>query len=960
MAFSTPLALVLLLVIPFVIYLGWPRLAYRRVRDSISLILRTLIMLLLVLTLAGAQTVQSTDRLAVVYLIDSSDSMGEQAREDAVTYVRDSISTMRPDDQAGVVLFGAQALVEKTVSTVRELGVLRSAPLTSNTDLEEAIRLALGMFPADTARRIVILSDGNQTTGSAESAAELAAATGVEISYVTFTRQDAPEVQVTSFTAPSTINADQNFDLNISIQSEATTPARVTVLQGGQIIQQQQVDLREGTNNYTLSLQGIGSGFTDFQVQVDPLSNDGFYQNNQLSTFSRVVGPPRILLVSPSAEESQYIRPALEQAGLNVDEVTPEQIPFNLVPLAQYSSVVLVNVPATRLTPQRMQTLQSYVRDLGGGLVAIGGPQTYGPGGYFRTPLEEALPLDSQVRDQQRLPQLTIAYVIDRSGSMSVPGPSGVPNIELAKEAIIRSMELLQPSDRAGVVSFDAQAYWVARIQPVLDRLTLQRQVGTLTADGGTDILAGMNLVAQDIGPDPSPRKHIILLTDGGADPTGLVELTRRLNEQQSVTTSVIAIGGGPPFLADMARVGGGNYHEVITAEQIPTIFTLETVLATRAYIFEEPFLPTLSSRSPIMNGITSAPQLLGYIATSEKQTAEVILRGPAPYNDPLLASWQYGLGRSVAFTSDATARWSSNWVNWDQFVQFWSQAVRWTITEGTTNNIESRVVMDGEQARLIVDARDNQGGFLNGLDLQLGVIDPTAQANTVTLQQVAPGRYEATFTPGSEGAYVLALNGTGAGDEPVNVRQTTGWVLGYSPEYDQRTQSDGPALLAELAELTGGRSFAGEPGAVFTRNLFARVSGAPIWPLLLLLALLLLPIDIAIRRLIITRTDLVRLRQYLFGRQAAPAATAERMTSLLDAKQRGRQRAEETTANSTVANLRNRKASAQSEATAQPMVPTSSSNRTDSASAPPPTTASEGNVAGTLLKKRRERRGDE
>ncbi len=906
-------------------------------------------MLLLVFALAGAQVIQAADKLAVIFLLDVSDSMTQPARDSGLEAIREAMGTMLPDDQAGLVLFGGKALVERPVSTSRDLGRIQSAPPSGNTNLEQAIRLALGMFPADSAKRIVILSDGQPTIGNAQSAAELAAATGVEISYMPYVASDQPEVQVTSVNVPSAINEGQRFDLNLTINSEAETPARVTILQAGQIIQQENVELRQGTNSYSLSLQGTGSGFKDFQVQVDPVSNDSFYQNNQLSAFSRVIGPPRVLLVSETDEEIRYLLPALEQAGLTVESARPEQLPFTLVGLAQYQSVILANVSAINISPERMAVLQSYVRDLGGGLLVVGGPQTYGPGGYFKTALEETLPLDSQIKDQQRIPQLTIAYVIDRSGSMDSPSPSGAPNIELAKEAIIRSVDFLQPNDRAGVVSFDSVGYWIAHIQDVRDRLALQRLVATLRASGGTDILAGMNLVAQEIGSDPSARKHIILLTDGGADPTGLVEISRKLNQENNVTTSVISIGGAAPsFLEAMANAGGGNFHSVVTAVQIPTIFTQETVLATRSYIIENAFVPTISSTSPIMNGITSAPSLMGYVATTAKQTAEVILRGPEPFSDPLLAAWQYGLGRSVAFTSDATARWGSNWVNWSDFVRFWDQAVRWTITEGTTTNLESQVIMEGEHARLVVDARDNSGAFLNGVDLQFSLVDPEGNPTLQTLQQVAPGRYEATFSPDAEGAYILSIQGNSE-TNGLRLNQTTGWVMSYSAEYDRSKRGDGAALLRSLADLTGGRSMLDDTGAIFNHNLQANVAGTPIWPVLLLAALLLLPIDVAVRRLVVTRTDILKLRQAVFGRVQPAEATSERMSTLLDAKQRARTSV--TTANDDPTTRR-----------AEPYTRTTDSP-TDSAAPEAPRPSANtggkdpGNVAGELLKKRKERR---
>lgn len=965
MSFTIPLALLLLLTIPVIVYLGWPRVRYRRWRDAASLLLRVVVVTLLILALAGAQAVRSADRLGVVFLVDASDSVGQATQEAELEYIGQSLQSMGPDDLAGVVLFGSNALVERRLSAVRELGPILSTPVTSNTDIEEAIRQGLAMFPAGVARRLVILTDGRATVGDAESAAQLASATGVEISYVLFENQPTPEVQVSDVRVPSAVNAGQQFDLSFSVVAQEQTPATITVLASGEIIHQEVVELRQGTNNYTLSLTGGGSGFKDFTVQVEPTGNDNFYQNNQLEAFSRVIGPPRVLLVSTSENEIRYLLPALQEAGLMVDTTQPNGIPIGLAPLAQYDSIILVNVPATQLSPRRMETLESYVRDLGGGLVVSGGPNTYGPGGYFQTPLEEALPVEMQIRDQQRIPQLTLVYLLDTSGSMGMISPSGVENIELAKEAIIRSIDFLQPTDRAGLANFETAGTWLADIQPVLDRVALQQIIAGLRAGGGTDIMAGMRLVSRVIVNEPSERRHIILLTDGGADPTGLVELSSDLYDNYDVTLSVIGIGAGAaPFLLDMAEAGGGNYHAVDVIENIPTIFTLETVLATRSYILEETFVPTLTASSPIMQGITSAPPLLGYVAVSPKLTAQVILRGPEPYSDPILASWQYGLGRSVAFMSDATARWAINWVSWDDFVRFWSQAVRWTITEGTSSNLETRVVMEGEQARLVVDARDGDGDFLNGLNLQMSLVDPELQASLLPLQQVAPGRYEAVFTPGVEGAYILHVAGTGVnGDERLVLDQTTGWVMSYSSEYDvQSEQVDADLLMTSLASLTGGRSLAENPGEVFAHNLTSQPTTTPIWPWLLLVAVILLPFDIAVRRLVINRSDVQKAWQAVFGRARAVAEMpSERLSTLMTAKERGRQRAEEAgeMATGTVGALRARRDQVRSETTTQVAPPAAAAQDKPRYSprpaerTPQPTGS---NVAGELLKKRKGR----
>jgi Mg-chelatase subunit ChlD len=935
--FTAPLALLLLLALPVAAFIGWPRRRFQRARAWASLFIRLLILLLIVLALAGASLVREADQLAVVFVLDHSDSVDEAARAAQAAFVADALAALPPGDEAAVVVFGANALVERPMSPSAELGPLRSTPITGNTDLEEALSLGMALFPEGAARRIVVLSDGAQTVGDAAAAARRAAANDVQIDVVPLARAPGPELQVTAVDAPEQVARGQQFDVNVTIDSDQDTRALLTLTAGGQLLYREAVQLRAGANNVPIqNLTATEVGFRDFQVRIEPEGADTYYQNNALGAFSRVTGPPQVLVVRRDADETRSLVAALTTLGYGVIEREPAGLPARPAGLVEFDSVVLANVPATALSNNRMESLGAYVRDLGGGLVVIGGPESYGPGGYFQTPLEDALPVESQIRDQQRLPQLTIVYVIDRSGSMATVGPSGVENIDLAKEAIVRSIDFLQPTDRAGVVSFDTDGAWIADVQPVLNRLSLQTQVAQLSAGGGTDILAGLRLAGDALREDPSPRKHIILLTDGGAPETGLTGLARTLNQEAGITTSVIAIGrAAGAFLDDMAKAGGGNYHAVELVESIPAIFTQEAVLATRAYLIEGAFTPSAFQSTPILDDLDALPPLLGYVATTPRQTAQVGLRADAPYFDPILAQWQYGLGRVVAFTSDARDRWGAEWVGWDEFPRFWGQAVGWSVTESAASNIEALVTMQGERAALSVDARADDGRFLNGLLLRANVLPPDGEAFEIPVRQTAPGRYEADFTPGREGAYLVRLygeDGTGAA-----VNETTGWVMTYSPEYSLTRRVGGDAL-AEIAALTNGRDLTGQPAEAFAHTLQAQPAFNPISFELLLLALLLVPLDVAVRRLLITRSDLARARAALRRQPAAPAASAQ-MQSLKDAKARTRQTLDD----------------AQIAPPAMPASPAPAPPR-DPAPEPAAPPADGGNLAGELLKRRKPR----
>lgn len=949
MTLTYPLALLGLLTLPYFLWLGRPR-GWARRRAIAALLLRFLIVVLLVLALGGLQIVKAADRLTVVYLIDASDSMSEAAVDAARQYVADSLDHMGPQDQAAVIVFGADAVVERPAAALRELEALESDVLSISTDLAEAIRLGMALYPPGSARRMVILSDGLANIGDAEEAARLAAASGIEIVAVPFAAMQGPEVLVTDVDAPTRLNEGQVFDLTVTVESRVETTAVLRVIGAGQVFVEETVSLVEGVNRYAFTLTASQPGLTAFRAQVVPLGEDIFYQNNELSAFAQIVGPPRVLIVADEDFEVGNLGEALLAQGLSVDRTSSASLPPDLATLSNYQSIVLVNVPARNLGPRKMLLLQTYVRDLGGGLVVIGGPNAYGVGGYFQTPLEETLPVEMQLKDQERLPQLTVVYVIDKSGSMSDTSLGGFQKIELAKEAILRSVNLLGPLDRVGVVSFDESASWVVPLGPIESRSGIANQVGGLRASGGTDIYAGVLAVSKVLPDDPGQLKHIVLLTDGGASPTGIAELVKEMYDEYGITLSVIAIGQGyADFIEGLPDLADGRFHYAYNVDTIPEIFTEETVIATRAYIIEGEFYPALTSTSPILSGIDGVPPLLGYVGTSIKPTAQQILI--TDKEDPLLAAWQYGLGRSVAWTSDATGRWALNWAAWSDYARFWSQAVRWTITEGATQNVEVRIVQQGETARIIVDALDDSGAYLNGLELDASVVSPDLTSTPVTLHQVAPGRYEAEFTPDEEGAYFVRVAGAGDQAGGAALAQTAGWVLAYSPEY--RSLDGDPDYLGFVAGLTGG-GIVQDPANIFAHNLLVEQATQPIWHWLLLATILLLPFDIAVRRLVLTRSDVARLAAWLgIGRrrEAPVVPGTSRVGALLDVKERAAKAARQPSTARSVTPVRPAEQAPEQPAPAPRPEPRPQPR--------PPAAAGSGSTAASLLASKRRRQSE-
>ncbi|MCA9948160.1 MAG: VWA domain-containing protein [Anaerolineales bacterium] len=911
MTFTTPIFLVLLLTLPLLIWVGRPYTApfnRRNWRVWISLLLRLLIVVLIILALAGAQAVRTIDELAVVFLVDGSDSINAEQFAEAEDFVATAVARMGDNDQAAVVVFGADALVERPLSNLAELAPITSVPQALQTDLAGAIRLGLALFPAGSARRLVVLSDGAVTSGDTRSAAQLAAANGVPLDYI-FLQRPAIDTEVTllDVTAPTRVGAGEIFRLAVTAESSTATPVELRVLSGGNVIHQENVQMRPGINNYDVRLRATTPEFVRYQVQLAPVQ-DTYFQNNELAAFTEITGAPRLLLVAPESgvdengtplpDEAAQLQLALTATNLEIDRLTAGTFPADLTTLSNYAAVVLVNINARDLSPRKMETLQSYVRDLGGGLVVVGGPESYGMGGYFQTPLEAALPVNMQINDQERFPAVSIALVIDRSGSMGEM-EGGATKIQLANEGAARVVQLLNDSDEITVIPVDTTPNNPIGPLSAADKDVAIEQIRQIGAGGGgIYVRTGLEAASAALTQSPNPVKHIILLADGSdsEQKEGVPELIEALTAE-GVTISTVSIGGGPDtaWLEQMAELGNGRFHFTDQAANLPQIFTQETTAIQRSYLIEERFFPTAGTPSPILSGIRAVPPLYGYVGTSPKDTAQVILA--THQGDPLLAAWQYGLGRAVAWTSDATGRWATDWVRWEGFPAFWAQAVRWTLPVDQDGAVETAVTYNNNQAQLTVDVRDGDDQFRNNLQLEANIIAPDGSVTAVTLPQVAPGRYATAFTPRQEGAYLLRLTGEGA-TEADAIGQTSGWVLGYSPEY--RDLDTDPQLLYSIAEISGGQDLStlgvdAAAMAVFSHDLTAQAATQPIWPWLLLSAVLLLPIDVGLRRLVITRADWRRAWVASFGRwQSTSEAESERpqqMSQLFAAKKRMRQR---------------------------------------------------------------------
>ena len=486
LAFARPEALVLLLLLlPLAVYLSRTSMAIlRRGVRRFSLALRLVIIILLVLALSGVEVVRAADRLSVVFLLDRSDSISQAQQAQASQFVKSAITSLGSNDAAGVVMFGADASLDRPVVSDKTPPDLASAPATTYSNLAEAIRLGLAVAPADTERRLVLLSDGRENTGSAEAAARLSAANGVPIDVVPLPSANGPEVWMSGLKAPSTVRENERTSLEISINSNLEITATLSVQMDGVQINNQEIRLVKGANNFVQSIPAMPKGFHAYTAQViPPTGADTRPENNTYSAYSLVLGKPRVLIVEKQPGEGDALKSALSPST-DADLVTPEKMPADVKGLAGYEAIILVNVPATDITRANMDSLQAAVHDLGKGLIVIGGDESYAAGGYFRTPLEQMLPVDLNLPSKLDIPTVGMVLVIDRSGSMETAhdmSGTSVTKLELAKEAAYRAVAQLSAKDYVGVITFDSAANWVVDMQPLGDPAQFKDRIGGIS-----------------------------------------------------------------------------------------------------------------------------------------------------------------------------------------------------------------------------------------------------------------------------------------------------------------------------------------------------------------------------------------------------------------------------------------------------------------------------------------------
>ncbi len=826
--FTAPWLLLVLLAIPVLIVLA----RRRRTPRGLSA-LRCAACALLVLSLAGPQVTVQGRGLTVIFAIDHSASVPVESRDAAAEFARAALRTRTLGDRAGAVVFGADAMVDEAPSADPRLA-FSAAPAGDGTDLAQAIRTALLAMPVDGARRIVLATDGNGTAGDLAGALALARSQDVEISVLPLSPTAAADVLVEDVQAPDEVRVGAQFPVRVVLRATARASAALRVTENGLPVDERTLTLAPGRAIVTIRRTAKSEGLLQYAaaISADP---DRTAANNAASAFVVVRGAPVVWYVGDGDRPLLRI---LRIRPWRLRALTPEALPAGAAQYRGVSAVVFDDVSATRLSPDQMRALRDFVGRLGGGLAVVGGAHSFGIGGYAGTPLEEALPVSMDVRHRLAIPSMAVILVIDTSGSMG-PFGQGLAKVELAKETAQSVIDLLGERDVIGIVTFDQEAHWL--VVPTVARFRDQvlERVSRIVPGGGTNMHPALGLAYDYLRRSPAKIRHVITLSDGQTDPGDFQGLVTRM-ARDKITVSSVAVGkdADAEIMRNIARWGQGRSYATQDLYTIPQIVTAEALLASRAYVVEERFAPIVL-RTDVLEGVGALPALRGYVATAPKPAGAVHVA--SAHDDPILATWQYGVGRAAAFTSDAAPRWAAEWMPWRNLSRFWSQLMGWVMREDA-QGLQLTLDRGRTDAAVIVDAFTADGTPVDGLDVTARVTGP--RSGTLRLAQSAAGRYEARVPAAAQGAYAVTV--AARRQSQLFGTRTGGFVVPYSPEL--RDLDVDRQTLLQIIEATGGRILE-DPSMAFAPAGRGTPLAADAWPALAAASVGLFVAEIVLRR---------------------------------------------------------------------------------------------------------------
>ena len=809
LTFARPGVLWLLLLVPAVGLIAWIMTPERTRGSILRVVLRTVGIVVLIIALAEPLLARPASGASVVFVVDRSASIPAATSDEVTSWVNQALESAPPGSEAAVVTFGGNPDVAARPATVGEvLGTWNGGSAgidTTATNLESALAVA-NALPVEGTRRIVVLSDGVENEGAA--LAQTNQGAPIDTVYAPGVASD--DLRIESLTGPTALWSGDTTVLIATVSSPAAMSAAIRVEIDGQVEAEETVQISAGESNHAISLDVLEPGFHSIVVSVVPDDNasDPILENDRLPFGIVIRDAPAVLVIADEQSESGRIAEALTNSGAVVSSLSPDRAPTRLADLAPYDAIVLNNVSAALLSVDQVAAIEQAARSLGKGVLVLGGTSSYGPGGYASTGLEQMLPVSVKVTDGAQRPRVALLLIIDRSGSMTYNPAGGLTKLDMAREAAKLAMTALSDGDQIGVIAFNDRQQWVVpmtAIEGQASRDSINAALDGLSGDSGTELYPAMQVGIDAIRAVDVDVRHVIVLSDGksrsGTQESYLNLLQTASRDRVSVSTLALGDDADVQLLQFIAENGAGRFHFTTKPEDIPTVTLAEARAAGSQSVVRGSFQPIQLESSPIMDQFDPAtmPVLDGYDYAESKPAGTSVLitaRG-----DPLLASWQYGLGRVVAWTADDGADLALGWQSWDGYDEFFASMLRWALPDPEARPVTVTTERSGESVRFQLEPGVTRGEPIDLAGAALDVTLPNGSTIQGVLAQTAPDVWETTLPIGDTFESFEATVSWTAGS--TRLSQSYAVMLPQSPEL--RPVTDGEVLMTALSTRSGG-----------------------------------------------------------------------------------------------------------------------------------------------------------
>ncbi len=849
----------LMLVTPWVWWMhfaGWSGLTGWRAQAA--LVSRLLLVGAFSALLAEPRAVRKSDTLSMVYALDVSDSMGEKISDKSMEWILKSVGQKPEKDEAGLVVFGRDAAVELPPRKSFPFETINSRVNRDGTDLAKGLSLAAAMLPEGNQGRVVLVSDGNETDSNVTAVLDEMKSRGIAVDVLPVAFDFAKEVWLERLDLPRVVKQGETYEATVLLSSLQAGKGKLRFAENGKNIFEKDVEYQAGKNRFSLPLPQRGPGYYEYIATIETAKGeDSWSENNVAMGDLYLKGEGKVLVVTDArgdAREWESLVAALKQGERIVQVRMAYEFPRDPLSLLPYDLIIIPNAPADGFDAVQLQALHDAIYNQGTGFIMLGSPQTFGPGGYHRSVVEDALPVTMDVTQKKILPKGALALVLHTCEFAE--GNTWAKRI--AKEAI----RVLGGEDEVGLLDYEFAKgdQWVFPMTPA--KLFESKLVPLINAASPEDMPAFNNIMQMafsGLKASDAAMKHCIIISDGDPAPPQPALLDQFIAEKITVSTVAINPHGGQTvdLMKGIAQKTGGRFYYPQDPSQLPSIFIKEAKTLKRSMLQNKTFSAQVEFPSPILKGIDAMPPLHGFVLTTPKPRANVVLKVPPDAEeraagdspDPVLAIWRYGLGTTAAWTSDLAPNWARDWVGWEKYRAFVKQLATEVSRVEQRSDLTMSAFASGNQGVVTVEDFAKNETFL---ELKARVSGPRGETLEVPLKQIAPRRYQGEFPLSGKGRYQVAavgvgISGTGEKTTKRNEQAFGGFAVPYSPEY-LRFKSN-PIALKQIAERTGGRVLSPSDLDLFHPPRSVRESSRPVFDWFLIALACLIPLDVGLRR---------------------------------------------------------------------------------------------------------------